>query len=164
MPVTAQIDVSVLLYRDLGVASHLIGSVRQRSQLGPLHGVEVLLARVWPLLHARLVVARKEPGYSCVELLQGEELAVPQTHVYPVVYDPHLVLHLGLLLGTDGLARYGDEAVVVAHIVHGLAEYRLIPVRPYYRSLKVVRDDYPGNPAVELQRFGQGIQEVLGLL
>ena len=31
---------------------------------------------------------------------------------------------------------YGDEAVVVAHIVHGLAEYRLIPVRPYYRRIK----------------------------
>ena len=81
-----------------------------------------------------------------------------------MVDDLHLVLHLGLLRRLDGLAWYRDEAVVVAHVVHGLVQYRLVLVGFDDGSFEVVRNDYPWHSAIELESLTEHMEEVLCLL
>lgn len=155
---------AVLLHGDLGVSFHLVRSFRQGERFRLFHCMEVLLPSIRALLHACLIVTGKEPGHRRVQFLQREELAVSQACVYPVVDDLHLILHLGLLCRPDGLAWYRDEAVVVAHVVHGLVQHRLVLVGFDDGGLEVVRNDYPRHSTIELKSLAERMEEVLCLL
>lgn len=126
--VAAEIDVSVLLDCHFSVSFHLIWRGWQRTQFRFLYRMEVLFTCIGALLHAGLVVACEVFGYGCVQLFQREELPVTESGVYPVIYYLHLVLYLRFMSGSYRLARYRHEAVVVAHVLHRLVQYRFIPV------------------------------------
>ena len=117
--------------------------------------MEVLFACIGTLLHTGPVVACEIFGYSGVQLFQREELAVTESGVYPVIYYLHLVLYLRFMSGSYRLARYRHETVVVAHVVHRLVQYRLVPVRLDHRSLQIVRDYDSRNASIELQCLRQ---------
>lgn len=146
---------AVLLDCHFSVSFHLIWRGWQRTQFLFLHRMEVLFTCIGTLLHTGPVVACEIFGYSGVKLFQREELTVTESGVYPVIYYLHLVLYLRFMSRSYRLARYRHETVVVAHVVHSLVQYRLVPVRLDHRSLQIVRDYDSRNTSIELQCIRQ---------
>ena len=164
MLVAAQIYMTVLLDGDVRIAFHKIWCLRQISKRHSLDRMEVLFASICPLLHTSLVMSDKQLIHRHIQLFQGEELPMLKSCIYPMVYHLHLIFYKRLLSWFGRLARYDDEAVMIAHVLHRLVYRGFILVSSRHGSLKVIGNNYFRNAAIELQCTSQGIQEVLSLL
>ena len=164
MLVAAQIYMTVLLDGDVRIAFHKIWCLRQNPKHHSLDCVEVLLTSICPLLHTSLVMSDKQLIHRHIQLFQGEELPMLKSCIYPMVYHLHLIFYKRLLSWFGRLARYDDEAVMIAHVLHRLVYRGFILVSSRHGSLKVIGNNYFRNAAIELQCTSQGIQEVFSLL
>ena len=162
--VVAQLHEAVAADLQVGIVSHLEDLLRERPEQGLLHRMEPFLTGIGALLHAGLVEHRVLFLHSLVQGQQAHDVAPPQLGGDTVVADAHGILNERLLRGLSRVAGQHRETVVVAHVLQGLVQARLMSVGSDDGGFQVVRHHDGRDTSEVLQTHAEGEEEVLRTL
>ncbi|MNQ75957.1 hypothetical protein D3C85_907730 [compost metagenome] len=141
-----------------------IGLLRQGAQGRPIQGVEGRLPRARQLLERSGVEPLEQHGDGAVELVQREELAIPQGGEDPALDHLHADLSLGLVARFTGPRRHHRHAVMFGQVAVAGVDVRLVAMRFAHRTAQVVRHHDLRDPVEEGEAAGVRAQPVRQLL
>ena len=127
--VVTQLHETVVLYLQICIVAHLVNLLWKRLQLRFLHCVETLLTGIGTFLHACLVEHHVLLLHGLVQSQETDDVAPSELGCDAVVGDTHGILHECLLRGFARITGQHCETIVIAHVLQGFVQVRLMSVR-----------------------------------
>ena len=157
------LDIDVIIDADPASA---IRRTRKARPAGPEHRPVELFEQLAPR-HAEppyrplVIELDQELPDGVVQFHEAVEAPVPQAPENPTLHDRHARLDLRLVARAARPRRQDRGVVMRRHLGIGAVDRRLVEARLDDRSLRVVGDNQPGNPADRLERSGVGADPIV---
>ena len=137
---------------------------RQRLQGRFIEGLKGRVARAGPALEGPVVELVKQGGDMAVQLVEGEELLMPQAGQDPALRQQHALFGLGLVTGFMGAGRQDSRLVVLGPLLVAGVDVGIVAAGPAHPAAQVIRDDGGGDtaevghgPGMAGQPVGEGL-------
>ena len=136
----------------------------QRLQGRFVEGLKGRVARAGPALEGPVVEVFKQGGDMAVQLIEGEELMMPQAGQDPALRQQHTLLGLGLVARFAWPRRQDGRLVVLGPLLVAGVDVGIVAAGPADAAAQVIRDDGGGDtaeaghgPGMAAEPVGEGL-------